>query len=456
MAWTLRRLAVRGAIGVMGLTLALAAPAGAQPKDKPAADGPGKQELSGAAKRLDDFEGKVKRMRGQPFPLGFTEKEALTRIEALRQKYPDHPEVAALAERARLAIIASKGQTQEVAPDATAYRNSEKKMVELFEAQAKGQWEAFLANVKASKDPILKAFPSPSQEEVGIDDLAGRYVVLEDFAYPRNEFTEMGSPYVWVGSGTTGYYYVDLSGRAWLGVYEAVKRYRRFVNQDVPEGLAWTLVGKISGVQLMSPEAGEKKTVPVRWGWTVEPVAIRVPGRTFALADPAGPEGGQFAGEAKLEEIKSTFYTVKEVPPDATPEKVMEIFIKAIKEKNYKLYLDCIDPARRGTGKALDLCMYHWEWHQHRFATFYCEVKVGKALTHVLKGFDEGDSLESKFLTEADKAKIKKTSEPLEEEAQVQTEAFDERGRQYGSPKPHVLKRVEKKRWYITNYPQPF
>ena len=34
--------------------------------------------------------------------------------------------------------------------------------------------------------------------------------------------------------------------------------------------------------------------------------------------------------------------------------------------------------------------------------------------------------------------------------------AYDERGRQYGSPKPRYLRRVEKGRWYITNYAQPF
>jgi hypothetical protein len=436
--------------------VAVTAVAGAQPKEKPKQDEPGKLELSGAGKRLEDFENKVKRMRGQPFALGYPEKEALQRIEALRQKYPDNPEVAKLAERARLAIIASKGQTKEVAPDATGYRTLEKKLVGLFETEANREWEALMAKVKASKDPILAAFPPPSQEEVGIDELAGRYVVLEDFEYPRNEFTEMGRQYVFVGGGTTGYYFVDLSNRAWLGAYEAVKRYRRFVNQDVPEGMKWTLVGRISGVQLLVPEAGDKKSMAVRWGWTVEPVAIRVPGRTFALADAALPLGGAFAGEPRMEEIKSSFYTVKEVPADAAPEKVVEIFITAIKEKNYKLYLDCIEPSRRGTPKAQDLCLYHWEWHQHRFATFYCDVKVGKAATRVLKGFDEGDNIESKFLTEEDKAKIKKVSEPLVEEAELRTEAFDERGRQYGSPKPRFLKRVEKKRWYITNYPQPF
>jgi len=101
--------------------------------------------------------------------------------------------------------------------------------------------------------------------------------------------------------------------------------------------------------------------------------------------------------------------------------------------------------------------MYHWEWHQHRFATFYCHVTVGKATTRVLEGFDSGEgSVEDFFLTDEQKAKIKKHAKPLVEEAELKTTAYDERGRQYGSPKPRFFRRVEKKRWYITNYPQPF
>lgn len=118
------------------------------------------------------------------------------------------------------------------------------------------------------------------------------------------------------------------------------------MNQDVPAALKWTLVGKISGIQLLIPQAGEKKTGTLQWGWTVEPVAIRVPDRTFALADADRPLGGVFAGEDRMEEIKAGFYTIKSVAADAAPEKVVEAFVTAIKEKNYPLYLECIEPGR--------------------------------------------------------------------------------------------------------------
>jgi hypothetical protein len=225
----------------------------------------------------------------------------------------------------------------------------------------------------------------------------------------------------------------------------------------MPEGMKWTLVGKVTCIELLVPKAGKKPIGPAHWGWMVEPAAIYVPGRTFAVADPELELGGRFAGEAKMEQIKSAMYTVKEVPKDVTPEQLTEIFVTAIKEKNYPLYLDCIDPRWRQTPKALDRCMYHWEWHQQRFATLYCDIEVGKATERVISGFDaSATSDKGYFLTKAQREELMKRSGPLVKSASLTTRAFDERGRQYGSPKPRFFKKVADGRWYISNYPQPF
>jgi hypothetical protein len=100
--------------------------------------------------------------------------------------------------------------------------------------------------------------------------------------------------------------------------------------------------------------------------------------------------------------------------------------------------------------------MYHWEWHQRRFAELYCRVTVNEPEITVIQGFDDKDSLEGAFLTKEDKAKIGKHSAPLVKWAELTTVAWDERGRQYGSPKPRFLRKVEDGRWYIVNYKQPF
>jgi len=190
------------------------------------ATAPSRSDLSRTDYYLRKFESRVARARCQTIPLGYEGTEALKRVEALHEEFPNDPGVKALFERTRKALLASKGETKDVEAGAADYRKLERKLVETFEAEEKTEWAAFMETAKASKDPILKAFPPPSHREVGIDELAGRYVVLEDFEYPTNEFTEMGQQYVFVGSGAQGYYCVELSNRSWIGVYEAVKRKR--------------------------------------------------------------------------------------------------------------------------------------------------------------------------------------------------------------------------------------
>lgn len=419
-------------------------------------DGPSRLELDGARHRVEIFEQHVKLARGQPFDLGHDEKEALKRVGDLHDKYPDNPEVKELFERTRQALLASKGKNVELPPDALEYRKNEQRLKELFFEAAKKEWDAWREKALAAEGAITKAFPAPDVDQVSIDDLRGRTVVLEEFQYPTNEFKDIGRQFVFVGSGARGYYYVDLSNRAWLGAYEAVKRYRRFVNQDVPEGMKWTVVGKITDVGLLVPEAGEEKKKALSWGWIVTPEAIWVPDRTFALADPALELGGRFAGEDRMNEIKAPLYTVTAVPDDVTPERLTEIYATAIKEKNFDLYLDCIDPARRATPTGLHYCLYHWDLHQQRFAQLYCHVVVNPARTFVVKGYDPDNSLEARFLTDEEKQKLRELSGPLVEQAELTTVAYDERGRQYGSPKPRFLRRTDKGRWYILNYKQPF
>lgn len=419
--------------------------------------GPSKLELSGARHRLDGLEQKVKLARGQPIKLGPLETEGLKRIWEMREKFPENAEVQDLFERAQKAVMASKGELMDLPKGATAYRENEKKLQALFEKEAQTEWSAFLEKAKASTKLVERAFPPPSHREVGVEEMAGKLVVLNNFFYPANQFIDGGREFVAVGGPLRGYYYVEISNRAWLGAYEAVKRYRRFINRDMPETLAWTLVGRVTGIDLLVPQAGEEKARPAAWGWVVEPVAIYVPERTFATADPQLELGGQFAGEPKMEEIKTSLYTVKAVPKDVTPEQLTEIYVTAIKEKNYPLFLECIEPGYRQTPIARSLCLYHWDWHQHRFATMYCHVKVAPAKVRVVKGVDEGeDNIENKFLNPEQVAELKRRSGKTVREAELSSQAFDERGKQYGSPKPRYFRKTDDGRWYILNYAQPF
>ncbi len=188
----------------------------------------------------------------------------------------------------------------------------------------------------------------------------------------------------------------------------------------------------------------------------VQPVAIYVPGHVFAIRDSGHPEGGSFAGEEQMEAVKGPMYTVRAVPEDVTAERLVEIFSVAIKEKNYPLYLDCILPDRRKTRNAESLARYHWDLHLERFAELYVHVTVDPAKVEVIRGFDDKGEWETYFLDEEQRATVGQISDALVEQATVLSMAWDERGRQYGSPKPHFLRRMDKGRWYIENYEQPF
>lgn len=405
---------------------------------------------------LKKLEALAERMRGQSFKMSYEGNEALKRIKALKEQYPHDPAVEDLFQRARQALMTSKGDFVQITPEMMQYRENEKKMQKIFAEFAEKEWQAYRATVEADPNFIAKPFPPLSHRDEAVADMVGKIVILDEFQFPTNEFTDMGRQFVYVGSGSRGYYWISLNNRNFLGPYEAVKRYRRLVNQDVPEGGTWTVVGKIDGLDLLVPQAGKKKTLRAQWGWRIEPTALYVPDRTFAVYDPDHEKGGFFSGEAKMEEIKSQFYTITSIPDDVSPERLVEIFATAIKEKNYTLYLECIDPDRRKTPKALDRIMYFWELHQKRFAEWYVHIELDEAKIDVLKGFDQSDDLESVFLTDDQKSKIKEISGALLEEALVTSRAYDERGKQYGSPKPHYLRRVDKKRWTINNYPQPF
>lgn len=402
-------------------------------------------------KKLEDH---ARRARGAAFRPGYEDNEALKRIKALKEKYPDDPAVEALFARARTALMGSKGDFVEITPEMLRYRDQEKKIVGLFTKEATDQIRSWKS--RAGARLLAQPLPAPGFREPAGRGMPGKYVVLDRLEYPANQFTDLGREFVSWGTPARGMYYVQIDTPSWRGAYEALKRYRRLVNAGLAEGTPFSVAGRIEGAELAVPEAGRKRLGGAHWGWVVVPEAIWVDGLAFAVADRNAELGGRFAGEERMEEIKGPLYSVTSIPPDVTPERLVETFATAIKEKNLKLYLDCIDPKRLEGPKARSLAMYHWDWHQVRFRDFYVHTTVEKVEKTMTKGYDAGNDLESFFLTDEQKAQVKKISEPSVERATVTTKAWDERGRQYGSPKPHELIRRGGGRWYVYDFAAQF
>ena len=417
-----------------------------------AAPDPGavKRKIGQAEYYVKEFEKEVERQKGGEKAVWRSKNDAVSRVKALKQEFPDDPDVQKLFLRVRTALMKSKGDYTEVNEEWTAYKRNEESLRQTIASFAEDEWKALSA--KFADNMLEKAFPAPDSAEVTLDDLGEKYVILEDIRYPMNQFYGETGEYVFSGKPSEGFYYVDISSRDWLGPYEAVKRYRRNVDSGLQDVEKWTVLGKITTVVLENTHPGENSVGASTYGWVVKPEALYVPGHVLAIRDNEAPGSGRYIGEEKVAAIKDSWYTVKSVPADVTPEKLMEIFMTAIREKNYALYQECIDPERQKTPVAEDLLRYHWDLHQERFHREYVHATFDKAEITVVSGFDEDADDENFFLTEDQKDTLAKISGEKVEDAKVESKAIDERGKQVGSPNPHHLIRRGGGRWYVEDY----
>lgn len=395
---------------------------------------------------LKEFEAEVKRAGGNANTLFRNKNEALNRIQSLMKAYPQDPAVQALYDRARAALMMSKGNYQQITPAMVAYLNNEKQLREKYAKLSVAKWNELLKG----RELITKVFPSVDplkcNEETNPVD---KTIVLPGVKYPDNQFVGASGEFIVVGKPSTGFYFVNIGGREWLGPYEAIKRFRREVDASIGENLDITVLGKITGPAFEIP--GNSRT-NMAWGWVVEPEALYIDGRVVATFDANHEKSGSFVEEEKVAGIKEGWYTEKDVPQDATPERVMEIFLASIKEKNYELYLKCINPERYATETAESLLRYHWDLHQQRLHGEYVHATFDKAKITVVKGQDEKDDLENFFLDDAQRDHLIKMQGEKVEQATVTSQAFDENGKQVGSKNTHRLIRKGSGRWYVDDY----
>ncbi len=411
--------------------------------------------ITQAAHYLEEYEKEVARAQGAAGYVFRNKEDALGRIKMLVEFAPDNDRVKELYARAKACVKGGAGNLTTVDPSMTVYLENEENIRKHFAEVSEKAWNEMLAANTENK--LDKMYPVPDFNEYTIDDMKGRIVVLDNVRYPDNQFHGSVGEFIWCGTRSDGMYFVRIDGRAWLGPYEAVKRYRRQVDTTMNEVKEWAIIGRISDLAMESPDANENQIAPPVMAWEVEPLALYVPGHIMAVYDESGEHTGRFVDEDKVKELKDAWYTVKEIPSDVKPERLIEIFMYAIKEKNYDLFLECIDPFRRENPIQQSLVAYHWDLHQERFHGEYIHAFINsdKTVTKVLKGYDD-TSIDNFFLDAEEQEQIKEAYGEKEEEAVVQTYAIDKNGKQIGSPVNHTLRRVGNGRWYITSYESRF
>ncbi|MBR2789730.1 MAG: hypothetical protein IKD70_03825 [Eggerthellaceae bacterium] len=400
---------------------------------------------------LKEFEAEVKRAQGGSGTFR-SKEDALSRIMLLNEFAPGDPRVKALFDRARACIMGSTGNFIDITPDMTVYLENEAKLRAMYAEKSERGWNELVAQYQGKL--LERLYPAPDPTTQRMDDFVGKFVILDEVRYPMNQFMGVTGEFIWMGKRSTGMYFVKIDTRKWLGPYEAVKRYRRLVDTTMMDVDKWTVLGEITDVTLEIPEAGENKVGGPVFASVVEPVALYVPGHVLGLYDPEQPTSGRFVGEEEVAGIKEGWYTVKSVPEDVTPERLVEIFRQAIKEKNYDLYADCIQEERRQNPTQESLLLYHWDLHQERFHGEYVHAEVVPEATKitVVKGYDDTGGLDSYFLTADDQAQIAKRYGDKVEYASVQTISFDKNGKQLGSPVRRNLIRTNGGRWYMRDY----
>ncbi len=405
---------------------------------------------------VKEFEKEVELQHGGDKTRYINKQNALDRVQALKLAYPDNPEIEKLFQRTKTALMKSKGDYATVDPAWLKYRVDEENLRKKISALGDEEWNRILASSVDPAKIVAKEFPAPDPKKVSIEELKGSFVVLTDVEYPNNQFYGGTGEFIWHGKPSSGYYFVLLDGRHWIGPYEAVKRYRRLVDSSLADVTKFTILGKITDITAEIPAAGEEKNGRYEMGWVVEPVAVKVPDHVVAVYDEKADSSGRFIGEEQVAQIKDSWYTVKSIPADVKPERLMEIFMTAIKEKNYDLYLDCIDPERKKTPTALSLIKYHWDLHQERFLREYVHAVMDKAKIYTTKGFDEGNEQENFFLDDDQKDILRKTQGEQVQRAEVDSRAYDQNGKQLGSPHPHFLIKRGAGRWYVSDYAARF
>ena len=413
-----------------------------------------KREIDYADYHLKEFENEIAQARGGQKRIWRSKQEALSRVQNLYRSYPDDPDVQKLFERARIALMKSKGEYTEVDPSWTAYKANEENLRKIIATAGQKAWDDLVASHK--NEMLEKAFPTPDSAEVALSEVKDKYVLLDEVQYPAHQFYGATSEYIAEGKPSQGYWFINIAGRNWLGPYEAVKRYRRNVDSSMQDVSKWKLLGRITDITSEIPDASENKVGSLQYGWVVTPVALMVPDHVTAWYDRDGEATGTYAGEDQVETIKNGWYTVKEIPADVTPERLMEIFMTAIKEKNFNLYHECIDPERRKTEIAEDLVRYHWDLHQERFHNEYVHATFSQAKIRVISGFDEKDDFDAFFLDQKQQDTLKKIEGQKAEEAVVESRAYTETGKQLGTPVEHRLVRRGGGRWYVVDYAPRF
>lgn len=122
-----------------------------------------KEQLIGQAEYyLSEFEKEVARQRGGEKAVWRSKQDALSRVQALKEQYPDDAKVEEMFQRTKAALMKSKGDFIEITPEMTAYLQAEDKLRQEIAALGKKPGMTNLPNIATNcwKNPSPRPITS--------------------------------------------------------------------------------------------------------------------------------------------------------------------------------------------------------------------------------------------------------------------------------------------------------
>lgn len=398
-------------------------------------------EIARVRYELSKVEQKLKNSGGLPVELSANDLAAFEMVRGLSERDAGNSAVVELVEEAKGFYNRAKGVRFEITPEMLAYRTRQGELENKIGALADQTWEELRSS--AAHDPMVLQTPFPvklSADEETLDN-SGRRVFLNDVDWEAVLFIQTGVNWIPVGNPAEGFYYIDGNSQEYNQLYAAIQRYREQVKTQIGPRLSFR--GTIKAPILLAPDGKGDQVGTPQLGWRVEVDAIHVPGVLTVLLDATHGANARFVGEDELPAWRS--FSMAAVPEDVTPTSLVKIYIDAIKEKNWDLHLECLDPSLRLHEAQLQGLRYTWELQQKGLESFHCHAEpTHQGPVRVTKGFVD-DNLEDFF----GDGVAREPATEKEERTVVTVQLFGERGVQTVRPRYLTLIRRNEGRWYI-------
>ena len=133
---------------------------------------------------LKEFENEVKRANGAS-GIFRSKEDVLSRIMILNEFAPQDARVKDLFERARKCIMGATGNFTDITDDMLVYLKNEENIRALYSEKSEKAWNALKAQY--ADRTLEKVYPAPDVTQVSLEELKGKYVILDEVRYPMNQ-----------------------------------------------------------------------------------------------------------------------------------------------------------------------------------------------------------------------------------------------------------------------------